>query len=240
MSGYTPLFHSLTTGTLCGKWPDIGLWPIVLSLSDRHGVVDVTPAYLAGVTGLSVAEVEACMERFCQPDKYSRSSAEDGARLKLIAPESRNWGWIVVNHGKYAEKARKSAYDSDRTASGEDAARKRHERAMSRVSGERPAMSRDLPLSDKTRQDKNKNPPTPQGGDSPPNLNPEAWSRWETYRREIRKPLKPASIPAAQRKLAAFGKDQAAVVEQSVANGWTGMFPLKGGPVTTGERGFVC
>ena len=42
MSGYTPLFASLTTGTLCGKWPDVGLWPIILSLADRHGEVDVT------------------------------------------------------------------------------------------------------------------------------------------------------------------------------------------------------
>ena len=30
-TGYTPLFASLTTGTLCGRWPDSGLWPIVLS-----------------------------------------------------------------------------------------------------------------------------------------------------------------------------------------------------------------
>jgi hypothetical protein len=45
--GYIPLFASLTTGTLCGCWPDIGLWPVVLSMSDRWGIVDVTPAYIA-------------------------------------------------------------------------------------------------------------------------------------------------------------------------------------------------
>ena len=62
--GYTPLFSSLSTGTLCGRWPDIGLWPIVLSLADRHGIVDVTPAYIARVTGLDLEEVTACMKRF--------------------------------------------------------------------------------------------------------------------------------------------------------------------------------
>lgn len=62
---------------------------------------------------------------------------------------------------------------------------------------------------------------------APDGLNGEAWTRWLAYRSEIRKPLKPASIPAAQRSLAAFGSDQAAVVEQSVANGWQGLFPLK-------------
>jgi len=164
VSGYTPLFDSLTTGTLCGRWPDIGLWPIVLSLSDSRGIVDVTPAYLSRVTGLPEAEVVACMERFCQPDPYSRTRTADGARLELI-DEHRTWGWRVINKSQYREKARKMAYDQDRTASGEDAARKRAERAnASGVSAgaptpsptspaanavpTRPDASRDLPPSD--------------------------------------------------------------------------------------------
>ncbi len=61
----------------------------------------------------------------------------------------------------------------------------------------------------------------------PPGLDPAAWKRWHDYRREIRKPLKPVSMPAAQRELAAFGADQAAVVEQSIAHGWQGLFALK-------------
>jgi hypothetical protein len=60
-------------------------------------------------------------------------------------------------------------------------------------------------------------------------LDSAAWSRWQSYRTEIRKPLKPASIPAAQRALAAYGENQAAVVEQSIANGWQGLFELKRG-----------
>jgi hypothetical protein len=61
----------------------------------------------------------------------------------------------------------------------------------------------------------------------PAGLDLQVWNRWEAYKREIRKPIKPASLLAAQRKLAGFGSDQAAVVEQSVAQGWTGLFPLK-------------
>jgi DNA-binding transcriptional MocR family regulator len=65
--------------------------------------------------------------------------------------------------------------------------------------------------------------------DEPPpsNLNVEAWHRWEQYRKQVRKPIQPASKLAAQRKLAAFGTDQAAVVEQSIADGYQGLFPLK-------------
>lgn len=68
--------------------------------------------------------------------------------------------------------------------------------------------------------------------DEPPpsNLNVEAWHRWVQYREEIRKALKPASIPAAQRQLAAYGPDQEAVVEQSIANGYQGLFAVKGIP----------
>lgn len=58
-------------------------------------------------------------------------------------------------------------------------------------------------------------------------LDLEAWGRWLEYRKAIRKALKPVSFAAAQRKLAKFGVDQAAVVEQSIANGWQGLFALK-------------
>jgi hypothetical protein len=57
----------------------------------------------------------------------------------------------------------------------------------------------------------------------PAGLDLEVWKRWEAYRREIRKPIKPASLLAAQRKLAGYGSDQAAAVEHSVANGYTGL-----------------
>jgi hypothetical protein len=150
MSGYTPLFSSLVAGTLCGRWPDIGLWPIVLSLSDKNGLVDYTQRYIATVTGLPEEEVRACMERFCAPDPGSRSGEADGARLVLV-DDHRDWGWRIVNHSHYREKARKSAYDAERTASGADAERKRRERGEPPNTSNvptRPAKSRALPLSD--------------------------------------------------------------------------------------------
>jgi hypothetical protein len=138
VSGYTPLFGSLTTGTLCGRWPDIGLWPIVLSLSDRHGIVDVTPAYLAGVTGLALEDVIACMKRFCEPDPGSRSSEAGGARLVLLDPR-RDWGWKIVNHGIYRERARLMQREIERVTSGEN-----RERMASRK-GQTPAHPRSPP-----------------------------------------------------------------------------------------------
>jgi hypothetical protein len=73
-------------------------------MADWRGEIDATQQYIATVTGLPLADVTACIERFCQPDPVSRSQAEGGARLVLIDPD-RNWGWRVVNIQKYRDKA---------------------------------------------------------------------------------------------------------------------------------------
>ena len=65
---------------------------------------------------------------------------------------------------------------------------------------------------------------------APEGLNLDAWERWEQYRRAIRRPIKPASVLAAQRKLAGYGSEQAAVVEHSIANGYQGLWEPKDGP----------
>lgn len=63
--------------------------------------------------------------------------------------------------------------------------------------------------------------------ESVPGLDIEVWNRWFEYRRELRKPIKGASIPEAMAELAGFGADQAEVVRKSIANSWQGLFPLK-------------
>lgn len=62
---------------------------------------------------------------------------------------------------------------------------------------------------------------------APQGLDLQAWQRWIDYRKAIKKPIKPASVDAAQAELAKHGDQQAAVVEQSVANGWQGLFELR-------------
>lgn len=143
MSGYTPVFSSVFTGTLHGKWPDVGLWLCLLGMADRHGQIDCTPQYIASVTGLELSQVEECIARFMDADKYSRTQSDDGRRLVLIDAD-RPWGWKIVNHGKYREKARLQSRDKERTESGRDAARKSAERIVPRSPPKSPAD----PLSD--------------------------------------------------------------------------------------------
>lgn len=105
MSGYTPVFDSVFQGTLCGRWPDTGVWLCLLALADRDGRIDSTIPYISAVTGIPAQTLTECIERFTAPDPASRTPSEDGRRLVLIDPE-RAWGWRVVNHAKYREKAR--------------------------------------------------------------------------------------------------------------------------------------
>jgi hypothetical protein len=97
-----------------------------------------------------------------------------------------------------------------------------------------PALTSALP--DQTRPDQTKPDHKNKEGAAPPppdDLDLPAWNRWVEYRKAIRKPLKPVSIPAAQRELATHAHDQAAVVEQSIANGWQGLFALKAAATKT-------
>lgn len=150
MAGYTPLYETMLTGTLYGKWPHTGIWACLLSRASREGVIDEVPASLAAAIGVPVDLLMQCISDFMQPDPGSRTKDHDGRRLVLIDP-NRDWGWKVLNHGKYREKARKKNYDDSRTESGADADRKREDRREDVASREvptRPAKSRRVPLSE--------------------------------------------------------------------------------------------
>ena len=57
-------------------------------------------------------------------------------------------------------------------------------------------------------------------------LDEAAWEQWVAYRKAIRKTIKPASEHAMKLKLSRFGADQQAVVDQSIAGQYQGLFEL--------------
>ncbi|HFD86889.1 MAG TPA: hypothetical protein ENJ35_04340 [Gammaproteobacteria bacterium] len=72
-----------------------------------------------------------------------------------------------------------------------------------------------------------------------PGLNAKAWNDYTAYRRagKMRK-LKPGSVEKLQRWLIAQGDEavQTMIIEQSVRNGWTGLFELKNDGEKNGSR----
>jgi hypothetical protein len=144
MQGYTPVFGSVYAGTLCGKWPAAAVWVSLLPLCDKRGHIEMSHAAISALTGWPLDLLKQGISELMEPDPTSRSPDEDGRRLVLLDANNRDWGWRVVNHGLYREKARKLSYDSERTASGRDAQRKKESRGVPT----RPAVSRGVPLSD--------------------------------------------------------------------------------------------
>jgi hypothetical protein len=123
------------------------VWLTMLALCDKRGNVDMSFQAIVGRTGWPIDLLRQGITALMQTDSESRSPAEDGRRLVPLDP-SRGWGWHVVNHAVYREKARLQAKDAVRTASGADAERKRTERELSPEVPRTPPEPPGVPLSD--------------------------------------------------------------------------------------------
>jgi len=231
MQGYTPVFGSVYAGTLCGKWPAAAVWVSLLPLCDKRGHIDMSHAAISALTGWPLDLLKQGISELMKPDPSSRSAAEDGRRLALLDPETRDWGWRVVNHGLYREKARKAAYDSDRTASGRDAQRKKASREVPRS----PDASREVPLSDSdanTDSDSDSKKPDraaaqPEPGEFveirreyPKRAGSQRWhDALSAYRARVREGVSPQAILSGVRRYAAFiratGKERTEHVQQA-------------------------
>lgn len=72
----------------------------------------------------------------------------------------------------------------------------------------------------------------------------DAWSDWTEHRKQIRKPMTEMAAKLSIKELSKFrdaGQSPRAVIEQSIANGWTGLFALKNQPAAKPYRnGFIA
>lgn len=75
-----------------------------LKLSDRFGIVDITPESISRRTNVPLDIVKRGIEALEQPDERSRTPDHDGKRIVRLDAH-RTWGWKVVNYEKYRESA---------------------------------------------------------------------------------------------------------------------------------------
>jgi hypothetical protein len=233
VSGYTPVFGTIFSGTLFGQYPDTAAWLFLLALADKNGHVDMTPQYIAGVTGMPLDDLRACLQRFTEPDPASRSQEHEGRRLMLL-DTARPWGWQIVNFHKYREKARLAAKNARDVEAGKEAERKRTERERDSAGVRRESSTDDdvrrspPPSTSQTHtHTKTQTREEQEGASLVVGLNLEAWKQWDQYRSSIKKPIKKPSRQAAMQALANFGEEQMAVVRNSMANGYQGLFAPK-------------
>lgn len=63
-------------------------------------------------------------------------------------------------------------------------------------------------------------------------VNEGAWNSWVSYRAEIKKKLSPSMIKQQLKFLEERQLQHVEIIEQSIRNGWTGLFEIKGGSKT--------
>jgi len=99
---YSKIFRQLYDGTLAtkGPWQALVTFVQLLTLANRHGEVDMTAEVISRTTTIPLEIIEIGIRALMEPDPKSRSSAEEGRRIILLAPP-RDWGWRIVNFAAY-------------------------------------------------------------------------------------------------------------------------------------------
>src|SRR5437763_1899096 len=92
-----------------------------LLLCDATGVVDMTYEAIAARTRRPIDLVIQKIGELMKPDPASRSWKANGARLVLLDPDQRSWGWRIVNFNHYRrvrdEESRRSHFRGRQRAS---------------------------------------------------------------------------------------------------------------------------
>lgn len=217
---YAKVFTSMWDGSLYGKLEASAVLMACVTLCNAQGILDMTPEAISGRTGWPIEFVRKGISDLEQPDPRSRTADDEGRRLAKL-DEHRDWGWLIVNYEKY------------RTLSDPDTIKEQNKVRARKYRERRNGASRSVTDGNaQSRQAEGEGEGEGEEGKKEaqapiPGLDSESWSRWLAYRRESGKPLKSASIAAAQKKLASFGTSQSAVVEESIANGYQGLFAPK-------------
>ena len=99
---YGKLFASMYDGSLAtiGPWEALVTFIQMLVLSDKYGVVDMTPDAISRRTTIPLDIIRRGISALEQPDEHSRRSDCDGRRI-IRLDEHRDWGWQIVNHAHY-------------------------------------------------------------------------------------------------------------------------------------------
>ena len=219
MAGFSKVFSTIWGGSLYGHFEASAVFLVFLSLADRDGVVDMTPEAIAGTTGWPLDFILKGIRELEKPDAKSRTPGHEGRRI-LLMDDHRPWGWIITNYSLYRDKMR----SAERTAYLAEKQREYRARAKSTGVNKSTSINQDKPIAEADTEAKDKSRLKAAG--LPEWLDLKAWEAWLTYRLELRKPLKPSTIPRQLKFLEAHKASHAAIIEQSIMNGWTGLFPL--------------
>ena len=100
MIGYTKLFGSLLASTIWREDDKVRIvWITLLAMADKRGIAEGSIPGIADLARVSVEDCERALARLQQPDRFSRSTDNEGRR---IAPT--DGGFQILNHAKYRDR----------------------------------------------------------------------------------------------------------------------------------------
>ena len=217
---YGKVFDSIYDGTLYGHWEAIVTMQQLIVLATPDGVIDMTPQAIAARTSIPFDIIEKGLKLLGDPDPYTRTPGDEGRRIVLL-DDHRPWGWRLVNHGKYM---RLRDMDQKREADRSRISEKRKKNKG--VASESQNVANVAHLDSDLHKDLKTKPPAPLA--LPDWLDIKTWNEWVSTRPS--KARKEASLKAALAKLETFrgqGHDGNAIIAESLANGWQGLFAPK-------------
>jgi hypothetical protein len=223
---FTKLFSSITESTIWSE-PDQTriVWITMLAMADHAGRVWASIPGLANRARVSLEACEKALETLKSPDPYSRTKDNEGRRIEDI-----DGGWRLLTHAKYrAIRDTESIRESKRLYM-------QRKRAESGKGGTKANAvergGRNAEAEAEAEAETDKNPPNPpKGGRSrfalPDWIPEDVWEDYKEHRKKLRKPMTGRAQEMAVRDLERIGGDPVAIIHQSIAKGWAGLFPVK-------------
>ena len=169
---YGKIFDSIYSGTLVANWEALVTFQQFIVLADDAGVVDMTPHVIAARTGIPLDIIEKGISILEAPDKYSRSTENEGRRIERL-DDHRPWGWQITNYLKYRQLASwedKKAADRNRIAAKREAEKSRKNNDVASCSKESQAVESVADVAH-TDKDKDKDKENKHTSVSPPSGN---------------------------------------------------------------------
>lgn len=225
---YGKIFESIYKGSLYGQFEAIVTFQAMIILADECGLIDISPQALAAQTSTPIEIIRKGLKILQQSDPHSRSSAEDGKRIVLL-DEDREFGWRIVNYEYYRDLGKRS----DTRERARERKRKQRAQVIDSVG----------PSQDVTPPSQNVTPIGHTNTNTNTNnniftLNKIAWKQYEAYRVERKaSKLTVQGVKIKQTQLCKISpEEQQACVENTISNGWTGLFPEKRGGKNAAHR----
>ena len=223
-SDFVKIYPGFFEGSLRDQPPFARLlFLAMLARADENGVVLGATTFWAAYVGITAEQVDESLRILSSPDPDSTTPDCEGRRIE-------RWGdganrWRIVNYRTYYEKSRN---EERRAYKAEWAKTKRKcGHAGTNVDSVDPEneSENENESKAKTKEDEFFGIEVPSSLDNPQFR--AAWKEWCLFRREKRSKLTPTSVGRQLKLLASHPTQAVEIINLSITNGYTGLFPPK-------------